>query len=173
MRPTPSATLGRYLVMTLMAVAVLLPFVSIILAAFQPSGAQVSGLSLPSSWTWSNFADAWDAAHFNDLVTSSLIIAVCVVPLSIILVTLAAYSLATLDPFGGRLLSTGFVVGLTLARMIRAGEAKDDKPSLRLIGISARSHGDEEALCRAAGMDAFLRKPVTGEMLAAVFAEPE
>lgn len=114
MRPTLSATLGRYLVMTLMALAVLLPFVSIILAAFQPSGAQVSGLSLPSTWTWSNFADAWDAAHFNDLVTSSLIIAVCVVPLSIILVTLAAYSLATLEPFGARLLSTGFVVGLTL-----------------------------------------------------------
>ena len=60
------------------------------------------------------------------------------------------------------------VDGLTLARMIRAGEAKDDKPSLRLIGISARSRGDEEALCRAAGMDGFLRKPVTGEMLAEV-----
>jgi signal transduction histidine kinase/CheY-like chemotaxis protein len=60
------------------------------------------------------------------------------------------------------------VDGLTLARMIRAGEAKDDKPSLRLIGISARSRGDEDALCLAAGMDAFLRKPVTGEMLAEV-----
>jgi signal transduction histidine kinase/streptogramin lyase/ActR/RegA family two-component response regulator len=60
------------------------------------------------------------------------------------------------------------VDGLALARMIRAGEAKHDKPSLRLIGISARSRGDEEALCRAAGMDGFLRKPVTGEMLAEV-----
>jgi CheY-like chemotaxis protein len=57
--------------------------------------------------------------------------------------------------------------------MIRAGEAKDDKPSLLLVGISARSRGDEEAMCRAAGMDGFLRKPVTGEMLAAVFAELE
>jgi CheY-like chemotaxis protein/anti-sigma regulatory factor (Ser/Thr protein kinase) len=63
------------------------------------------------------------------------------------------------------------VDGLTLARMIRAGEAKDDKPSLWLVGISARSRGDEEALCRAAGMDAFLRKPVTGEMLAGVLVD--
>jgi signal transduction histidine kinase/CheY-like chemotaxis protein/streptogramin lyase len=63
------------------------------------------------------------------------------------------------------------VDGLTLARMIRAGEAKDDKPSLWLVGISARSRGDEEALCRAAGMDAFVRKPVTGEMLAAVLRD--
>ena len=63
------------------------------------------------------------------------------------------------------------VDGLTLARMIRAGEAKNDKPSLWLVGISARSRGDEEAMCRAAGMDAFVRKPVTGEMLAAVLRD--
>lgn len=63
------------------------------------------------------------------------------------------------------------VDGLTLARMIRAREAKDAKPRLRLIGLSARSRGDEEAQCRAAGMDAFLRKPVTGEMLADVLGE--
>jgi CheY-like chemotaxis protein len=74
----------------------------------------------------------------------------------------ADYDAAVLD------LDLPGVDGLTLARMIRAGEAKDDKPSLRLIGISARSRGDEEALCRAAGMDAFVRKPVTGEMLAEV-----
>ncbi|MBS0557839.1 MAG: response regulator [Proteobacteria bacterium] len=62
------------------------------------------------------------------------------------------------------------VDGLTLARMIRNREAKDAKPRLRLVGVSARSRGDEDALCRAAGMDAFVRKPVTGEMLAAVLA---
>ena len=65
------------------------------------------------------------------------------------------------------------VDGLALARMIRTNEAKNAKPRLRLVGISARSRGDEEALCRAAGMDAFLRKPVTGEMLAGVLEEPQ
>jgi CheY-like chemotaxis protein len=35
-----------------------------------------------------------------------------------------------------------------------------------LIAVSARSVGDEEVLCLAAGMDAFLRKPVTGQQLA-------
>ena len=40
-----------------------------------------------------------------------------------------------------------------------------------LIGISARSVGDEEALCLAAGMDAFLRKPVTGETLSRALAD--
>ena len=53
--------------------------------------------------------------------------------------------------------------GLALARMIRAGERGPARQ--RLIGISARSAGDEEAVCRAAGMDMFVRKPVSGAML--------
>jgi ABC-type glycerol-3-phosphate transport system permease component len=109
-----SATVARYLVLSAMAVAVLLPFVSVVLAALHPSGAQVAGLSVPSQWSWSNFADAWDEANFEHLVPSSLFIAAGVVPLTLALATLAAYSLATLDPFGGRLLSGAFVLGLTL-----------------------------------------------------------
>ncbi|MDR3389564.1 MAG: ATP-binding protein [Rudaea sp.] len=56
--------------------------------------------------------------------------------------------------------------GLALARMLPTRERKTGKLPLPLIGISARSVGDEEALCLAAGMNAFLRKPVTGELLA-------
>jgi len=52
------------------------------------------------------------------------------------------------------------VDGLALARMLRV-----QKPTLRMIGISARSVGNEERLCLDAGMNAFLRKPVTGAML--------
>lgn len=65
------------------------------------------------------------------------------------------------------------VDGLTLARMIRAREAKDALPRRRLVGISARSRGDEDAQCRAAGMDAFVRKPVTGAMLAQVLTDSQ
>jgi signal transduction histidine kinase/ligand-binding sensor domain-containing protein/CheY-like chemotaxis protein len=60
--------------------------------------------------------------------------------------------------------------GLALARMLRTREQKTGKSRLPLIGISARSAGNEEALCLVAGMDAFLRKPVTGEMLATAIA---
>jgi CheY-like chemotaxis protein len=57
--------------------------------------------------------------------------------------------------------------GLALARMLRAREMRTAaRAPLRLIGISARSAGNEDALCRAAGMDGFVRKPVSGEMLA-------
>jgi ABC-type glycerol-3-phosphate transport system permease component len=111
---TRSVTVARYLVLSAMAVAVLLPFVSVVLAALHPSGAQVAGLSVPAEWSWANFGEAWDKAHFDKLVPSSLIIAAGVVPLTLVLATLAAYSLATLDPFGGRSLSLAFVLGLTL-----------------------------------------------------------
>ncbi len=62
------------------------------------------------------------------------------------------------------------VDGLALARLLRTREEKSAKSRLPLIGISARCVGDEEAQCLAAGMDAFLRKPVTGQMLAAAIA---
>ncbi len=65
------------------------------------------------------------------------------------------------------------VDGLALARLLRAQETGTRMP---MIGISARSVGDEERLCLDAGMDAFLRKPVTGAMLdeslAAIFSTP-
>lgn len=104
----------RYAVLTIFALVVLLPFVSIVLASLQPSGAQIAGLSIPDHWSWENFVTAWQGAHFNQLVLSSLIIAVIVVPLSVLLATLAGFSLALMRPPGGKKISLAFVLGLTL-----------------------------------------------------------
>jgi CheY-like chemotaxis protein len=65
------------------------------------------------------------------------------------------------------------VDGLTLARMLRTREAQQGNERLVLIGISARCVGDEEALCLAAGMQAFLRKPVTAALLAATITHAQ
>jgi signal transduction histidine kinase/CheY-like chemotaxis protein len=62
------------------------------------------------------------------------------------------------------------VDGLILARMLRAREARIGGRPLPLIGISARSVSDEEALCLRAGMNALLRQPITGERLFAAVA---
>jgi signal transduction histidine kinase/ligand-binding sensor domain-containing protein/CheY-like chemotaxis protein len=56
------------------------------------------------------------------------------------------------------------VDGLALARMIRRGET--GTAHLALIAVTARASGDEETLCRAAGIDGFLRKPLTSAALA-------
>ncbi|NZA28313.1 response regulator [Luteimonas sp. SJ-92] len=55
--------------------------------------------------------------------------------------------------------------GLALARQLRAqGRAQP------LVAITARADAEAEPLARAAGFDAFLRKPVTGQALAEVIA---
>ncbi len=54
--------------------------------------------------------------------------------------------------------------GHQLTRMIRAREGGGRH--LPIIAITARSGGDEERQAREAGMDGFLRKPISGEQLA-------
>ena len=51
--------------------------------------------------------------------------------------------------------------GVALARLIRRRGL-----ALPLLALTARADGDAEPAARAAGMDGFLRKPVTGEILA-------
>lgn len=69
------------------------------------------------------------------------------------------YDLAVLD------LDLPGIDGLQLARLLRArGE------TLPLLALTARADPRAEPEARAAGMDGFLRKPVTGELLAVAIA---
>jgi len=61
--------------------------------------------------------------------------------------------------------------GIALAGLIRGREAAQAVPCLPLIALTARSDPDSAQAARAAGMDAFLRKPVTAAMLASVLAD--
>ncbi|MET1162644.1 MAG: ATP-binding protein [Pseudoxanthomonas sp.] len=68
-----------------------------------------------------------------------------------------AFDLALLD------LDLPGLDGLALARQLRAQSF--DAP---LVAVTARADAEAEALAQAAGFDGFLRKPVTGDLLAAV-----
>jgi CheY-like chemotaxis protein len=57
--------------------------------------------------------------------------------------------------------------GFQLAGLIRR---RPETANLPIFAVSARSVGDEDLLTREAGMDGFLRKPVTGDQLAALLA---
>jgi CheY-like chemotaxis protein len=59
--------------------------------------------------------------------------------------------------------------GFQVARLIRQHEAPG--VHLPIIAVTARTGGDDEARSREAGMDGFLRKPLTGAQLADVLAE--
>ncbi len=91
-------------------------------------------------------------------------------------VTHAAHGLAALavlaqGPCDALLLDLDLpgVDGFELARMVRSLEAGSGR-RLPIVAITARSGGDEASRATAAGMDGFLRKPVTGAQLAAALA---
>jgi signal transduction histidine kinase/ActR/RegA family two-component response regulator len=82
-------------------------------------------------------------------------------------------ALAELDqsPFDAVLLDLDLpgVDGFQVAHLIR--EREEPGQRLPIVAITARSGGDEEARARQAGMDAFLRKPFSGEDLTELLAD--
>ncbi|WP_049576902.1 carbohydrate ABC transporter permease [Streptomyces sp. SBT349] len=113
-----SATRGErwsgYTLLTVMAIAVVIPFLSVFLASVQPAGTPVVGLAWPERWSWDNYEQAWSVAGFSDLIRNSLVIAVGVVPATLVLAALAGYALGTMRLPGGNAVAAFFIAGLTI-----------------------------------------------------------
>jgi len=110
---TPNALLARGLILLLMLVT-LLPFLSMLSAALAPQGTYPNGLQWPAEPQWSNFARAFEVARMEQLLLSSALIVLGVVPLSVLIATMAGYGLAKLTSDRYRWLYLVFVFGLTL-----------------------------------------------------------
>ncbi|MBM7075069.1 MULTISPECIES: carbohydrate ABC transporter permease [Micromonospora] len=104
---------GRVFLLVLVVVT-LLPFVSMLSAALQPRGTVPSGLAWPSDPQWSNFADAFTVANMGALLRSSLLIVAGVVPVSVLIATMAGFGLGQLRVPGGRIVFALLLLGLTL-----------------------------------------------------------
>ncbi|MET7473388.1 carbohydrate ABC transporter permease [Streptomyces sp. NPDC005648] len=116
--PAPR-TAGRGLaapaVLAVFCAAVLVPFLSLLLASVQPSGTPLTGLALPTHGIHpENFAHAWSRAGFGPLLLSSAVIALAVVPAAVLCATLAGYALATMDVPGGGKLYGYLLLGLAI-----------------------------------------------------------
>ncbi|MFT4052260.1 MAG: carbohydrate ABC transporter permease [Microbacterium sp.] len=92
----------------------ILPMLSLFLTALQPRDTAPQGLSWPTEPHWENFLLAWDAANMWALLTSSLFIVVLVVPVSLVVSTVAGYALARLPFRGSGIVLAMFVLGLAL-----------------------------------------------------------
>ncbi|MBA3072039.1 MAG: carbohydrate ABC transporter permease [Anaerolineae bacterium] len=104
---------GRTLLMSLM-VFTILPFISIFLTALHPSGTVPGGLDWPADPQWVNFVEAFKVANMNTLIVSSLRIVLMVVPLALVISTMAGFAIGLLRIPGSGILLTLFVFGLTL-----------------------------------------------------------
>jgi raffinose/stachyose/melibiose transport system permease protein len=105
---------AQYLVLSALALGVLVPLASLVLAALNPPGTYVRGLAWPETFSWGNFALAWGQGHFSTLVGASVKVCLMVVPLTLALATLAGYGLGALRvPLRG-FLGGLFLLGMTL-----------------------------------------------------------
>jgi len=104
---------GRVFLLAMMAFTVL-PFISIVTTALQPSGSLPSGLEWPSDPQWDNFVEAFKVANVTTLMKSSLLIVLTVVPISLAISTMAGFGIGLLRIPGARWLLLLFVFGLTL-----------------------------------------------------------
>ena len=104
---------GRTLLVALMAITIL-PFVSLLTTALHRSGSAPAGISWPADPQWGNFVEAFKVANMTTLLASSVWIVVAVVPVALLISTMAGFAIGLLRIPGGRWLLLLFVFGLTL-----------------------------------------------------------
>lgn len=104
---------GRVLLVLLMA-ATIVPFLSLFVTALHPSGTYPPGLDWPTDPQWGNFTDAFKAAHMGELLKSSVLIVLGVVPVSLLIATMAGFAIGHLRMKGSRVVFVVFLIGLTL-----------------------------------------------------------
>jgi raffinose/stachyose/melibiose transport system permease protein len=104
---------GRAFLLLMMLITVL-PFISIFTTALYPSGTVPDGLSWPANPQWGNFITAFKVANMSTLLASSLSIVLMVVPIALLISTMAAFAIGQLRIPGSNFLLFLFVFGLTL-----------------------------------------------------------
>jgi len=104
---------GRSLLIVLMAITIL-PFISLFTTALHPSGSIPLGIEWPAEPRWDNFVKAFNQASMGTLLVSSTTIVLGVVPIALLISTMAGFAIGHLRIPGYRLLLLLFIFGLTL-----------------------------------------------------------
>lgn len=113
LRLTSGAIVARVLVLVLTALT-LLPFLSMFTASLAPSNTYPPGLHWPAEPEWGNYLRAFEAAKMDQLLLSSSLIVLGVVPAAVLISVMAGFGLAKLDKGRGKWFYLVFVLGLTL-----------------------------------------------------------
>lgn len=105
-----------YLVMTLLAAVMLLPFFWMISTSLKDTG---SVFKFPPEWLpdtikWSNYAKVWQVVPFGDFALNSLLLAICVTCGQVFTSALAAFSFARLNWPGRDKVFLGYLATLMI-----------------------------------------------------------
>ena len=92
----------------------IVPFLSLLTTALHPSGSVPPGLEWPSDPQWGNFLEAFNEANMGALLVSSVLIVLGVVPVAVVIATMAGFAIGHLRIPGSRSLFFLFILGLTL-----------------------------------------------------------
>jgi raffinose/stachyose/melibiose transport system permease protein len=104
---------GRTLLLALMAFT-LLPFISVFLTALAPSNTLPRGFALPVDPQWGNFIEAFNESNMLELLASSTFLVLAIVPISLVIATMAGFAIGQLRIPGSNVLLLLFVFGLTI-----------------------------------------------------------
>ncbi len=109
--------IARYAILTLVALAILIPIIYAILGGFKSNGQLVGdpGSILPTEWVWSNYTDVlWgaNAADFWHEAINSTIVAIVSVGATVGFSALAAFTFARMVFPGREAIYTLFTIGL-------------------------------------------------------------
>lgn len=104
---------GRALLLALMAFTIL-PFISIFFTALAPSNTLPRGFEWPPDPQWGNFVEAFKRAHMPVLIASSTFLVLAIVPVSLVISTMAGFAIGLLRIPGANVLLFLFVFGLTI-----------------------------------------------------------
>lgn len=105
-----------YIILSVMALAWLIPVIIIILTSLRSQGDLVGNgiFAWPDHIQWANFARAWTIGNFSVYFRNSLTLILVKVPMGIVLSSLAAYPLAKMEFRGRTVIFIFFLVGLAI-----------------------------------------------------------
>ena len=109
-------TTMNYLLIIVCSGIAIYPLVGVLLASLYPAGPEAapSGFALPPTFEWHNYVTAWEQGDFGASFTTSIIVAVVMVPASVGLSILGGYAFATMHFRGAKVIFYLFILGLII-----------------------------------------------------------
>jgi raffinose/stachyose/melibiose transport system permease protein len=102
----------RYLILTIFMLIVCIPLWGALMSAFKADSELLnSPFSLPQTWTFENFKEAWTVGRFSQFFKNSVLVTTVVVIVSVFLSILSGYALGQLPLPGKKLLFPLMLIG--------------------------------------------------------------